>query len=286
MSIKHIFTSYSKIICLFLLSLIIVYYYSVHYSPGLNDSQRLNLFKNSTSCLLEYFETVNKENFLRKWLYLDTTVNKCNKDLLNVLKIEEFPNLDETKRGILPKYSNSNCTVITLGIGNDTLAEKAISKKLSQCKFLGIDPDAEFSGNLYKTDLKGIYVQGVIGAKNNTQADSKEEPSYPNFSFQKFLSTYFPHKTLDYLLMDIEEDEWDLMKDLIDNPDKYPIICQINVEYHKPDGPNAFAHLKDIKQSLLNGPYFPLKIELNHEYLFNRIFYVNNKDDYCIKKYL
>uniref|UniRef100_A0A914P9G5 Uncharacterized protein n=1 Tax=Panagrolaimus davidi TaxID=227884 RepID=A0A914P9G5_9BILA len=94
---------------------------------------------------------------------------KCNKDLLNVLKIEEFPNLDETKKGILPKYSNSNCTVITLGIGNDTLSEKAISKKLSQCTFLGVDPDAEFSGNLYKTDLKGIYVQGVIGANGNTK---------------------------------------------------------------------------------------------------------------------
>uniref|UniRef100_A0A914PXL4 Methyltransferase FkbM domain-containing protein n=1 Tax=Panagrolaimus davidi TaxID=227884 RepID=A0A914PXL4_9BILA len=159
---------------------------------------------------------------------------KCNKDLLNVLKIEEFPNLDETKKGILPKYLNSNCTVITLGIGNDTLAEKAISKKLSQCKFLGVDPDAEFSGNLYKTDLKGIYVQGVIGVNDKTKAgknayiingstkatvlkDSKEEPSYPNFSFQKFISTYFPHKTLDYLLMDIEEDEWDIMKDLIGN---------------------------------------------------------------------
>uniref|UniRef100_A0A914YSE7 Methyltransferase FkbM domain-containing protein n=1 Tax=Panagrolaimus superbus TaxID=310955 RepID=A0A914YSE7_9BILA len=211
MSVKVNFTHRSRIFSGLFLVLVIVYYHFAHYS------KRSNLFDNSRSCLSDAFQRVTLQNFLSEWLNLNKTIDKCNKELLKSMTIVGFQNSDETKFAIMPKYLDSTCNVITLGIGNDVLAEKQMSKQLSQCTFLGIDPDAKYSGNLYISDLKGVYVQGVVGLNGSTKAVpiEKNAPLYPNFSFENFISIYYPHHTLDYLLMDIEGDEWALMKDLI-----------------------------------------------------------------------
>jgi len=72
---------------------------------------------------------------------------------------EKFPNKDETKFHILPdpevpevesirrffqesaKWFNGSCSVVSLGVGHDTVAEKRLRKALpASCLFYGADP--------------------------------------------------------------------------------------------------------------------------------------------------
>uniref|UniRef100_A0A914PUH7 Methyltransferase FkbM domain-containing protein n=1 Tax=Panagrolaimus davidi TaxID=227884 RepID=A0A914PUH7_9BILA len=269
MSMAQTLVNRSKIIGAALIILILGYFYAVHSSPP------ISLFDDARLCLSDAFETATLKNFKTEWSNLNITVNKCTQKLIQSLILTELPNGDETKLAILPKYAESTCNVITLGIGKDIKSEKRLSQKHNQCTFLGIDPDAKVSGNLYITDLKGVYVQGVIGANGSIKAVPTENgaPLYPNFSFQNFISNYYSHETLDILLMDIESDEWALMKELINYPDKYPIICQINVEYHDPETVHEFSFFEDIRRSLQYGPYAPIRVETLKELSYNRIFF-------------
>uniref|UniRef100_A0AC34G5M4 Methyltransferase FkbM domain-containing protein n=1 Tax=Panagrolaimus sp. ES5 TaxID=591445 RepID=A0AC34G5M4_9BILA len=150
----------------------------------------------------------------------------------------------------------------------------------TECKFLGVDPDEEESGKLYKTILKGVFVKGSVGAKAGIyktdvlvrgSTNLYKHETLLHYSFQDFLARYYKHDIIDYLFIDIEGDEYALMKDLIQNPEKYPTICQINVEYHSPfENDRGLEFFADFKKSLKSGPFFPLNVDAFKSAFFNR----------------
>lgn len=58
----------------------------------------------------------------------------------------------------------------------------------------------------------------------------KNETQFPTFTFQDFISQFYPHKTLEYLLMDIEGVEVALMKELIGKSKITPFFLYINLQ--------------------------------------------------------
>lgn len=54
----------------------------------------------------------------------------------------KFLNNDETKFAIIPDSLNATveCNIISLGIGNDILAEKRMNQLMPWCRFYGADP--------------------------------------------------------------------------------------------------------------------------------------------------
>uniref|UniRef100_A0AC35FDZ4 Methyltransferase FkbM domain-containing protein n=1 Tax=Panagrolaimus sp. PS1159 TaxID=55785 RepID=A0AC35FDZ4_9BILA len=79
--------------------------------------------------------------------------------------------------------------------------------------------------------------------------------------------------------MDIEGDEYELMKDMIDNPELYPPICQINVEFH--DSSKRTEIMLPLFNKLFGessyGGFFFSQI--------NKFHLINVKNDECLKKY-
>uniref|UniRef100_A0AC34FU73 Methyltransferase FkbM domain-containing protein n=1 Tax=Panagrolaimus sp. ES5 TaxID=591445 RepID=A0AC34FU73_9BILA len=145
----------------------------------------------------------------------------CTSDLVSTLSIQKLRNLDEFKYIIFPKVLDSDCNTVTLGIGKDVVAEKQLLHKLGHCNFFGVDPDAEDSGQLYKDTVNGTFVQGLVGAKNGTyKATVLNGRKYvtrilPHFSFDELMLKHYRKNFIDYFFMDIEGNEFDLMKELI-----------------------------------------------------------------------
>uniref|UniRef100_A0A914Y564 Methyltransferase FkbM domain-containing protein n=1 Tax=Panagrolaimus superbus TaxID=310955 RepID=A0A914Y564_9BILA len=219
----------------------------------------------------------------------------CTNNFTKMLPMKEFYNEDEIKYGFLPYSPEDECNVITLGIGRDVRSERELLRKFNNCKFFGIDPDAKRSGRIYKAVLNGTFVEGLVAAKSGEYEasilDKFDDLSYKkeklkHFSFENLLAEKYEHDVIDYLFMDIEGAEFELMKELIYFPSKYPKICQINVEYHNPFLENrGMDFFEVISKSILDGPYIPLKVDTKMNFLFNRIFFVN-MDKICVDKFL
>uniref|UniRef100_A0A8R1HPW7 Uncharacterized protein n=1 Tax=Caenorhabditis japonica TaxID=281687 RepID=A0A8R1HPW7_CAEJA len=58
------------------------------------------------------------------WNQLENSVERCEQiELMRLLILESFSNLDETKYSMLPVWENTVITVVTIGIGQDVSAE-------------------------------------------------------------------------------------------------------------------------------------------------------------------
>lgn len=60
-----------------------------------------------------------------------------------------------------------NCNVITLGIGGDIDAEMEMKTRHPQFRFIGVDPDEEVSGKMYRESLGGVFIKGTVGSEGN-----------------------------------------------------------------------------------------------------------------------
>uniref|UniRef100_A0AC34FKQ7 Methyltransferase FkbM domain-containing protein n=1 Tax=Panagrolaimus sp. ES5 TaxID=591445 RepID=A0AC34FKQ7_9BILA len=229
---------------------------------------------------------------LRKvWQNLTNIVEECSGKFFDMLDIQKLINNDEEKHFILPfEPATASCNVITLGIGGDVSSEEKLLKLMPQCNFLGVDSGAKNSKNLYKEKLDGIYIEGLVGAENGTYKASVmvDEKNYkdkilPHFSFKHIISNNFKDNLTDLLFMDIEGDEFALMKDMIDHPHSYPNICQINVEFHDPSKTEINV-LNILDKMIKKGPYLIVKTEF--VWPFNRMYLINIYDNVCLKKYL
>ncbi|VDM49013.1 unnamed protein product [Toxocara canis] len=80
---------------------------------------------------------------------------RCQRDtdLLSRLPLMPLENNDETKYvlGVPPVLeAGDECNVVTLGVGNDTMSEVALSQMIpSSCRFYGADPVVEGNEQLY-----------------------------------------------------------------------------------------------------------------------------------------
>ncbi len=58
--------------------------------------------------------------------------------------------------------------MVTLGVGNDTVAERKVQLRFPKCQFFGADPSGEENSPLF--EKIGAFFEVAVGAKRQTMA--------------------------------------------------------------------------------------------------------------------
>uniref|UniRef100_A0A7E4USN4 Methyltransf_21 domain-containing protein n=1 Tax=Panagrellus redivivus TaxID=6233 RepID=A0A7E4USN4_PANRE len=168
-------------------------------------------------------------------------------------------------------------------------------KAHSNCtRYVGVDPDPAINRALVEK-LGGKFLKHVVAVDDNVgEASLLGKTGYKTVETQRTsLSNVIKEANLtdviDILLMDIEGAEFEILADMTKNPQKYPTICQINVEIHSPfeNGPKGSAIIETLHEMTLQSRYLLLKVTQfkYSKQVFNRCFFINVRDEYCVKKY-
>uniref|UniRef100_A0A7E4ZRJ0 Methyltransf_21 domain-containing protein n=1 Tax=Panagrellus redivivus TaxID=6233 RepID=A0A7E4ZRJ0_PANRE len=247
-------------------------------------------------CLAEKFKNGNTFEAAFTWIFLSEVVQTCSAPA-NKTVIPELFFGEEQKYFIPAMTPNFEYTLLTLGVGHNIEAEKKILRKYKNCKsFVGVDPTSEINENLVVKE-GGKFLQRTVGAKDevaeaylmNRQGNDSNWFNMTYTSLQNIITQAGMEDHVDLMLMDIEGAEFEILERFIDNPKKHTPICQLNVEIHSPW--NNGVQKDEIVQTLF-------KLNEKREYLlyvadgiqvkkqvFNRCFFINVKDPYCIDKY-
>ncbi len=238
------------------------------------------------------------------WFYLRHAIIWCSSSLHS--EVINLANLGDLKYVILPNPSErteyaDSCTLVTLGVGGDIIAEKKLKKLQPNCKFFGAEPVDEMGApyrqigvyhEIAVSDKNGM-VKGTIFLDNGLGIFSKQEV-VSTVSLNKFLTEYVMEVFIDHLWIDTEGAEYHILPLLLSaSLNKINItICQINVEIHRPfDAYNVTSALTDslILQLLTGSDFVPIRSTLSG-YLTDqtpphmRVFFVN-KGSVCSRKY-
>ncbi|KAF7634958.1 hypothetical protein Mgra_00005557 [Meloidogyne graminicola] len=66
--------------------------------------------------------------------------------------------------------NNTECNIITMGVGHSIEAELELKKNYPECTFLSLDPDPEINADLVEKKLKGTFIKGIIGGEDSYSA--------------------------------------------------------------------------------------------------------------------
>ncbi|KHN84695.1 Uncharacterized protein C28H8.8 [Toxocara canis] len=218
----------------------------ITYTEEMRQADQL-LFDEYRNCLLRGIRSVSLRGI---WSTATNMVKDCeNKTgILDLLPLVPLQNRDETKfvLGAPPQLKiGEDCNVVTLGIGKDIGAEQALSKlTYPLCHFYGSDPGIEENMELYSRI--GKFYPFAVAATNGTRTasildDKTGQYKYVNISHIDLISFFRDQvklKIIDYLLMDVEYAEYDMLPfflpgDLLDQNDI--IVCQWTCEFHTGD---------------------------------------------------
>lgn len=180
-----------------------------------------------------------------------------------------------------------------MGIGNDIVSEKKLRKEIPNCTFYGADPILQ-SGRIFK-QLGSYYELAVAATSGTIEASVLENGSYKiknvtAVTLVDFLKTYANISTIDYMFMDNEGAEYDLLRQFMYGGllDKERVtICQLSVELHGPfrqHGINASEYEHLISSLIKSSAFVPLWSAAPG--IHARSFYFNAESRYCLEKYL
>uniref|UniRef100_A0AC34RQ72 Methyltransferase FkbM domain-containing protein n=1 Tax=Panagrolaimus sp. JU765 TaxID=591449 RepID=A0AC34RQ72_9BILA len=282
----------------FILIILIIFGYWYSSSSSENDKKISSSMINKIfKCLKIKFEISankvgkNSSNLKGEYHSLTKVIESCVRPYYKELTIEPHFNKDEIKFFVPPIAENRGCNVITLGIGRDIDAELSIQKKHPQCKFLGADIDDETSGKMYMEELGGKYVKTLVSAKsgkNNATVLTNGQVVYKvteldHISFREFLNVHNKNQPIDLLLMDIEGDEFDLIRDIVLNTSKYPPICQMNIEFHDPEYklPSSSKIFDTLLKMAEKRDFLIVHSQIVDFVYYHRMFIINIVDQYC-----
>lgn len=250
-------------------------------------------------CVAKYLQSDSKRS---AWRNAHEAQTKCaGQSTFDMMNVNYLPNKDDVKLVILPlrneNSSNSECIEVTLGVGNDIESEEKLLELLPSCQMYGADPIHKV-GRIF--EKIGQYYEMAVGAVTGTfNASVLVGPgiwdyatkAVPTTAFVDFLKNNVKHTKIDYLFMDNEGAEYDILP-LYFGPNSDArindiVVCQISVEMHGPLANYGMTNDKynELMRNILNSsPFIPLwsTAPANHV----RMFLLNANDDYCVEKYL
>ncbi|KAK6054251.1 hypothetical protein COOONC_08244, partial [Cooperia oncophora] len=206
------------------------------------------------------------------------------------LKIKNFNNGDETKRHI-PPLKQERSVIVTLGIGHDVAAEKALLKELPRDSlFYGADPMQEVNEKLYSEF--GTYYPFAVGGKSKiSKANVLINSSYVDrnvvhIELVYFLTELVGHKVYDDIWIDAEGAEYDMFPyfyrgGLLDQ--NGITLCQFNIEVHGPNEEQKEMFRKFILEMLKDNRYAVFRIVQGRHM---RLYFLNFSDYNCVSKYI
>lgn len=206
------------------------------------------------------------------------------------LGVVPFENLHETKWAVLPKCKEEN-TLLTLGVGHDTIAEEKFNRTVPNTKFYGADPIIEPNRQMYSAF--GKFFPFAIGKKpgftkfrvlpnQNQRTRTYVFQDVTTIPFLYFVNDILKFKRIDFAWIDIEGGEFEFLDQL----HKDVTICQFNIEMHmkfRPeDGAEVFHNF--IFKILEDQKYIFMK-SLHTEKGVHRMFFINTEDRECLAKF-
>ncbi|CAB3397762.1 unnamed protein product [Caenorhabditis bovis] len=213
------------------------------------------------------------------------------------LNIDKFLNKHETKWTILPKCKEEN-SMVTLGVGHDTLAEERLNVTLPNTKFYGADPMIEPNMQLYSAF--GKFFPFAIGRKagmTRFRVLPNQNQKTRRYLWQDVTTidiVYFLHNILglrriDISWIDIEGGEFEFIDYLNKGGpfDEMDIsICQFNMKVHTAYMPKGETIFHDfIFQALQERRWVFLKPLPTGTGVF-RMFFLNMENKECVRKFV
>lgn len=239
------------------------------------------------NCLVNFMKTRNP------WTHINEGIANClGQTQFEHMNVKLLHNFDDTKLVITP-YSNSTpCTELTLGIGNDIEAEKQLLQLVPHCKLYGADPILQ-SGKIFG-QIGKYYEVAVSGHNGIFKSSVLANGTYSakevlNVDFIDFILNNVSQNTFDYLFMDNEGSEYELLPmflrgGLIESNEI--TICQISAELHYPFelyGTNETKVNALLKNLLELSPLLPFWSNRGYHL---RLFLFNVENEYCVENFL
>uniref|UniRef100_A0A0N5AGC1 Methyltransf_21 domain-containing protein n=1 Tax=Syphacia muris TaxID=451379 RepID=A0A0N5AGC1_9BILA len=226
------------------------------------------------------------------WKEISGIARECGVEYAaKLLHAKYLHNRDDVKVIIPPKEKNASLVSLTLGIGNDVSAETRLRSAFPQVQFYGADPILE-DGKPFEAIGKYLQVVGVSKSGGVVRGSVLINGKYV---WRNILTVTMPEllkifklKTIDYLLIDVEGPEYDILPDIVLNKDfNDTTICQINVEVHGPLKKYNVteADFDKILYAIVSrkSPYIPLWIPPRSAH--QRFLLVNWQNLYCVRQF-
>ncbi|PAV83545.1 hypothetical protein WR25_20454 isoform B [Diploscapter pachys] len=205
------------------------------------------IFHEWHNCIMPNLTNYREENPTNNdwiWKNLPKVMQQCQGILMNdTIKVDDFRNNDETKRHILPLNEDELTTIITLGVGRDTVAEENLLKALKgPSKFYGADPIYEINAEKY--NKFGTFFNFGIGAESgmfNLSVLIGRDYAIrllPTISLVHFVKDILKINFIDDIWIDNEGAEYNLFPYFLKDGelDRNNItVCQCNLEAHSPN---------------------------------------------------
>lgn len=260
--------------------------------------KRVSFFEEYRQCVLDGVFDAGKAQM---WNNLQKVTDKCEVDfsIRKRIDLKALPNADEVKYVKGPSGGpdgfkpDEECSVVTLGVGHDVRAEEALVKMIPKhCQFFGADPIAEQNraeyekvGKFYEMAVgatTGIRTASVLGYKGS---NNYQDVNMTHIHFLTFLQENVKRHVIDFLLMDNELAEYDMLPfflpgGLLDRNNI--IICQWNCEFHGTDENNRKKLSDFMIKNIVAGKYIPMYlVTVSHI----RSVLINTQDELCLKRY-
>ncbi|CAJ0606344.1 unnamed protein product [Cylicocyclus nassatus] len=181
--------------------------------------------------------------------------------------------------------------IVTLGIGQDTNAEEALSKVLPKDSlFYGADPVRKINEDLF--NKIGTFFPFAIGSRSRISNASVlinrtyVTRSVVHVELAYFLTEFIGFRVYDNLWIDIEGGEYELFPYFYRNGklDEHGItLCQFNMEVHRPDEEQKELFRKFVLRILKDKRYaFFRPVQGRHM----RLYFLNYSEEHCVSKYM
>uniref|UniRef100_A0A1I7T7K8 Glycosyltransferase family 92 protein n=1 Tax=Caenorhabditis tropicalis TaxID=1561998 RepID=A0A1I7T7K8_9PELO len=165
-------------------------------------------------------------------------------------------------------------TLVTLGVGHDTIAEEKFNRTVPNTVFYGADPIIEPNRQMYSAF--GKFFPFAIG----------RNPGFTNFRVlpnqNQKTRNYVRQDRIDFAWIDIEGGEFEFL-DQLHNDVK---ICQLNMEVHKKFREKDSAQIfHDFILRILEDKKYIFMKSLYTDIGVHRMFFLNLEDRECVAKF-
>lgn len=239
---------------------------------------------------MDYLLSSDDDTF---WNQLENPVQDCEKLRdLRMISMEPFTNMDETKYSILPICGNTVMSIVTLGVGQDVMAEEEMKKRIGNysVQFYGADPIVEGNDALFSKI--GTFFPFAVGNSSRMGTasvlidGSYTERRVVHVEFVEFLKGIIGKTFYDNIWVDGEYAEYELFEYFYKGGqlDQEGItVCQFNMEMHLPNAARKHQFKEFIKRIYQDQRYaFFRPVRGSHI----RLYFVNFKDPLCTKKFI
>ncbi|CAJ0568131.1 unnamed protein product, partial [Mesorhabditis spiculigera] len=222
---------------------------------------------------------------------LQTAIKECY--MFGAIPVS-VANKVEIRKALPLKSKRDDCIFVTLGINQDIRLEEVVKVTQPNCKFFGADPIAEGNKKRYKKvgkffnyAVSSTYLIKPLMFSHGGFSEVKQIKRKPLYDF---LRLDVKETLIDYMFVDIDETEYDLLEMLQANMAHSNgfAFCQIGLKLHNTVDIKKQKKFYDFVVRLIRESGYTLVFDdqVAEPGFYHRLFFYNHRDTQCRKKFL